>query len=84
MGTIEKYNAPLRAVFLKLCFGNDRRTPDKTCLQLFVFHFTKTVAPEAMFPLFLVFGVIPRPARITLSLTEIELCQAVEKAMVEV
>ena len=59
----------------------NRKTNDADCLQMAVFPVNSTIGPEGLCPTLLVFGVIPRPARNTPSLTKIERARAIDSAM---
>lgn len=84
LGTFQRYHAPRRSTFLKIRAELGRETTARYCLQLAVFSVIATIGTEGLCPMLLVFGVIPRPARKTPSLTQTERSQAVKKAMIDV
>lgn len=85
IGIVERYHAPLRMAFTKLRedLRKDEATDDE-CLQLAVYACNATMGPEGLCPMLLVFGALPRPARISPSPGQLErqLCiEAAKKAV---
>ena len=84
MSHVERYHAPLRGAYLKLRdeFGKDVHRNE--VLQLAVKAVNNTVGPEGLCPTLLVFGSIPRLARMFPSATQLERMRSAEEARKEV
>lgn len=70
IGMVEWYHSPLRATNENI---RKELSWDHTyveCLTMAVFYINATVGPEGLCSMLLVFGVIPRPARNTPSVTQ--------------
>lgn len=84
IGTVERYHAPLRLAFEKIRRDLGRDVADHECLRMAVFAVNSTIGPEGLCPILLVFGAIPRPARVGSSSSQIERAEAIDKATKEV
>lgn len=84
IGTVERYHAPLRSAYNKIRMELSKETSDIECLRMAVFAVNSTMGPAGLCPILLVFGVIPRPARMNPSITQIERSKAIDNAMIEV
>lgn len=62
-GTVARYHAPLPEAYLQLRAELDQETTERHCLQFQVLSVNMEIRPEGLFPVLLVFGVIPLPAR---------------------
>lgn len=74
----EIYHAPLRTAFNRMCTDRTNTTTDSQCLRMLEFGIKSTVGPEGLCTILLVFGVIPRPAKLTPSTTEIQRAPTIE------
>lgn len=70
--TMERYHAPLRLVEERIPAVTRRQTSDNTWLDLAVFAINRTVGFEGLSPALLIFGAVPRPARLTRTSTQLE------------
>lgn len=84
IATLERYNAPLRAAFEKIRMDVDNSISKTELLRMEVLPTNCAVGLEGLCPIFLVFGAIPRPARITKSPYKLERAQEIESSVVEV
>ena len=85
IGIVERYHAPLRAAFQKIRQTLSKRDADDSeCLQMAVYSTNSTIGPEGLCPMLLVFGAIPRPARMTPSPSQLDRQKAIEEAKKEV
>ena len=82
MSHVERYHAPLRAAYLKIRESLSRTTKEER-LQLAVKAVNDTVGPEGLCPTLLVFGTLPRPARIHPAATQLERAKAKGEATKE-
>lgn len=81
IGIVERHQAPLLAAYMKLRDNIDRSTFDPECLKMPVFARSSIIGSEGLCPILLVYGVIPRPARSTPYLTQLQRSRAIEEAM---
>lgn len=83
IGTVERYHAPLRAAYERIRAEVKTGMTDDECLKMAVFAVNSTVGPEGLCPILLVFGAIPRPARTSPTITQLERARAIDAAMKE-
>lgn len=81
IGIVERYHAPLRAVYTKIRESLDKsEANDHDCLKMALYAVNSTVGPEGLVPMFLVFGALPRPARTTPAPTQLQRQRAIDEA----
>lgn len=81
MDHVERYHSPLRVAYEKIRESLPKSETDSECLQLAVKAVNDTIGPEGLVPTLLVFGAIPRPARIEQAGPQVERAKALDKAM---
>lgn len=72
MGTVERYNDPLRTSYERIRSDICKNTSDQECLKVAVFEVNATVGPEGLCPIIIVFWAITRPARTFKSLSQVD------------
>lgn len=80
MGELERYHAPLRTAYGKIRDTLDNKTSDADCLHTAVFATNATMGPEGLYPMFLVFVLLPRPIRTSPCPTQLLRSTAIEEA----
>lgn len=76
-------HAPFRAAYVKLREDLDNRTTDAACIHMAVRAVNAIVGTEGLYPVLLVSGALPSPARTNSTKTEIERERCVDAAMTE-
>lgn len=85
IGIVERYHAPLRRAYQKIWKSLDRaEASDVECLKMAVYANNSTIGSEGLCPILLVYGALPRPARVTPSPSQVERQRVVEESRVEV
>lgn len=80
---VERYHALVRASYFRIRMDMDRETTDAECLRMVVFYVNYTMDPEGLCPILLVFSVIPKPARTSPSITQVQRLKAIESGIIE-
>ena len=78
---VERYHAPLRAAYTKIRSSLGRSESDADVLQMAVKAVNDTIGPEGLCPTLLVYGAIPRPAKLTPAETQLARAKALDSAM---
>lgn len=78
---VQMYHSPLHANYEKIKKALSRGHRDVQFLRMYFFAFNGTVGPEGLCPIFLVIGIIPRPASNTPSAPQMEKTKAIDRAM---
>lgn len=81
MSHVERYHEPLRTAFRKISHHLGGKETKFNTLQMAVKSVNDTIGPEGLCPTLLVFGAVPRPARVSPSPDQIDRAKAVENAM---
>lgn len=81
---VETYHAPLKAAFNKIRDDMQGEATDSECMKMSLFAVNATVGPEGLFPILLVFGVIPFPEGSIPSATQLQRASSLDAAMPEV
>lgn len=83
IGTIERNHALLSLAYEPKQTEAGARTTDQECLGLAIFAINCTVRPEELWPVMLVFSVLPRLARTIPAPTQLERARLIESALKE-
>lgn len=84
VGTVERYNAPLRSGYERIRAYAKDNTIDQECLKMAVFDVNATVGPEGLCPILLFFVEIPRTGRTSATISQLDRSRTIYAAMMEV
>lgn len=84
IGTVEGYHAQLRLMYGPIRAESNKSTTDQKCFDLALFVLEYTVRLEGLYPTSLVFGGIPRSAKMTIAPTQMKEARIIDSAMMEV
>lgn len=83
IGVVDRYHPTLRAIYTKLWADLSKTNSDSECLEIGVIAVNHTIGPEGLCATILVFGSLPRPARTTPSVTQLERAKAIQSTIRE-
>ena len=81
IGIVERYHAPLRRAYNTLRDTLDKTISNNDCLLMATFAVNSVTGPEGLCPMLLVYGAIPRPARMSIAPTQYKRAEAIDEAM---
>lgn len=84
IGTVKRYQVPLKLVYERILADKNCQTSDQECLPLAVVAANCMVEPEGLCPALLVFGPIPIPARKLPAPSKLERSRLIDRVMEEI